>query len=586
MKNPLLILSVVALLISTGVNAQTDVNTQAGDSAQAGENAAPVSQPLEGEALEQAIAAAEEQQQQLEAIEQLRDIQQSLREKVSQRRELRLQIKRASDSASEELSASLEELNTEIELLEKTFEQIAIGGIDLSVLGVEEKKFDWREELILVVKPVLENLKGLTEKPRQIESLRRVIDEKQAGEMASLEALQSVAQLINEAQSRAVKNKLEEIQQSWQQRREDLAREIQLAQFQLASLEGKNIDWVETITTSLQNFATGRGLTLVLVVLVAVLIWVLLTSILKLFRRFSSKTKDQELKVRYRLAAYGYRLFMMLMVAVGVVMVLYFRQDLLLLAIVMIVFVGAALALKNLLPRYIAESRLLLNMGNVRERERLMYNGVPYRVLSLKMHTRLANPELSGGLRLPLSELDGLRSRAAGDDAWFPSSKGDWMLDADENPLEVLRQSPEQVTLRDLNSRLRYMPSADYYAAGFRNLTRSEYFRLTNLFGIDYIHQGLAVSDVAEKFKAGLTDYFAKQPYADSVKEVKVDFHSAGDSSLNYLLITRFKPAAARFYNRIQRDMQTAAVQVCNEQEWGIPFPQLTVHRAGDDDSA
>lgn len=64
------------------------------------------------------------------------------------------------------------------------------------------------------------------------------------------------------------------------------------------------------------------------------------------------------------------------MIAVAIMMVLYFRQDLLLLAIMVVVFIGAALALKNLLPKYVAEGKLLLNMGSVRERERVIYNGV------------------------------------------------------------------------------------------------------------------------------------------------------------------------------------------------------------------
>jgi hypothetical protein len=50
-------------------------------------------------------------------------------------------------------------------MLEKTFEQIVIGGVDLSLFGIEDEPFDWREELITVVKPVIENVKSLTEKP-------------------------------------------------------------------------------------------------------------------------------------------------------------------------------------------------------------------------------------------------------------------------------------------------------------------------------------------------------------------------------------------------------------------------------------
>ena len=93
-----------------------------------------------------------------QAIEQLRDIQESLSARYKQRQALTREISRASDVQKEDLQADIKELNAEIELLEKTFEQISIGGVDLSVFGVDEEKFDWREELIEVVKPLIENV--------------------------------------------------------------------------------------------------------------------------------------------------------------------------------------------------------------------------------------------------------------------------------------------------------------------------------------------------------------------------------------------------------------------------------------------
>ena len=165
----------------------------------------------------------------------------------------------------------MEELNSEITLLRETFEQIAIGGVDLSVFGVEDSQFDWREELVTIVKPLLENVKDLTEKPRKIENLRRIIGEKQAAIAASDEALASVNKLLDAAQDEQVIADLTSIEQQWTSRRSDLERAVQLAEYQLHNLEGKNVAWFQVMANSAKEFIHGRGLTLLLVLLLSLI---------------------------------------------------------------------------------------------------------------------------------------------------------------------------------------------------------------------------------------------------------------------------------------------------------------------------
>ena len=515
-----------------------------------------------------------------EAIEQLRDIQTSLEVKKIERDALRAKINQAGDNVPPELTRAMEELNSEITLLRETFEQIAIGGVDLSVFGVEDSQFDWREELVTIVKPLLENVKDLTEKPRKIENLRRIIGEKQAAITASEEALASIDKLLNVAQDEKVIADLTSIEQQWTSRRADLERAVQLAEYQLHNLEGQDVAWFQVMANSTKEFIHGRGLTILLVLLVSLCIWGFTRALLWLVRRRSTSNDEQEVKTHYRVAAYGYKIFTVVLIAIGAMMVLYFRQDLLLLAIMVVVFIGAALALKNLLPKYIAESRLLLNIGSVRERERVMVNGVPFQVLHINMHTRLANPELSGALRLPLYQLHEMNSRPLrGDDTWFPSRTGDWILDDDGQPLEVLEQTIETVKLRDVASMTQLIPTADYFAARYRNLSTLDGFRVATIFGVDYALQTTPHQEISALFKSGLEKYIQDKPYVDDVIEVNADFHSAGDSSLNYLVFLELKPSGASHYNRIRRHLQQACVTVCNEQGWSIPFPQLTVHQ-------
>ena len=67
------------------------------------------------------------------------------------------------------------------------------------------------------------------------------------------------------------------------------------------------------------------------------------------------------------------------------VSVLYAQGDWILLGLVIIVLVGLVLVLQRSLPGYINEARLLLNIGPVREGERIIYHGLPWRVQTLRM---------------------------------------------------------------------------------------------------------------------------------------------------------------------------------------------------------
>lgn len=518
------------------------------------------------------------QQHQEEAIKQLRDVQVSLSAKLSERKTLASRIKAAGDSVSETSLDELKSIDAEIELLNKTFEQIAIGGIDLSAFGVKNDKFDWREELILIVKPLIENVKGLTEKPRKIENLKRIIAENNIARETTIDALASIEILLEKSNDSQVNRKLKSEKAEWLSRAEDLEREVQLAQYQLDSLQGKGVPWLDIVKQGATQFISGRGLTLVLVILFAILMWAIMRGLLWLVRKRSSQTHDRSSKVRYRLAAYGYRLLTGLLIAVAIMMVLYFRQDLLLLAIMMVIFVGAALALKNLLPKYVTESRLLLNIGGVREKERIIYNGIPWEVSSINMYSRFTNPEIRGGIRIPISQMHEMLSRPCIDENWFPSSEGDWILKDNETLIQVVTQTPDMVALRDLNALCSYMDTADYYQAGFQNITRADVFRVAITFGIDYATQDIDMIKIERAFADGIKKVFAESDFAEHVKEVKAEFASAGDSSLNYIMLTTFDSKAAGAYNRIKRRINRACVIVCSDNNWTIPFPQMSVH--------
>ncbi len=235
--------------------------------------------------------------------------------------------------------------------------------------------------------------------------------------------------------------------------------------------------------------------------------------------------------------------------------------------------------MRNFLPQFIDESRLLLNIGGVREQELVVINGVPWRVASINLFSILVNPEIRGVLRLSLSELKQLRSRQIGEEKWFPSSIGDWVLDDSDRLYEVMSQSPDAVELQSAQGTNKLLPTSDYYAAGFVNLTKSKKMRITSVFGVDYNLQKIALDEVPSKFQAEVQHYLENADLGTTDIDTRVEFQQAGSSSLDYLVIVKINSIASKHYYRIERYIQQACVKVCNEQDWGIPFPQLTVHK-------
>jgi small-conductance mechanosensitive channel len=179
---------------------------------------------------------------------------------------------------------------------------------------------------------------------------------------------------------------------------------------------------------------------------------------------------------------------------------------------------------------------------------------------------------------MSISQMHDMSSRPAVDETWFPSSEGDWVLVGGDSPHQVVHQTVDVIKLRDLDSVNGFMPTADYYSAGYPNLSRAKTFRISVVFGIDYATQREDVTKIEKAFSAGIKRSCKGTAFEKHVIDVNADFESAGDSSLNYLMLATFQPEAAGDYNKIKRRIQRACVIVCSENDWSIPFPELSVH--------
>lgn len=554
-------------------------------------NSAPPSDDKEAkesiESVEDQPSQEELDQERLEQVERektlrltsenLVELEALIRKQTSELKRLNRELK--SNGASPELENEILTQSARLDDLKNNFEQLAIGGVSLNIFGDEEQPKDWQEELTLVLKPLLENLRSLTEKPRKIENIRQAIEEQSVLEIQADNALGNLERLEQQDHSKQVKKELERVREKWQQLRAEASRKKELAELELQNLVNAKSSWYESFSNGVKRFARQRGLTLLIVLGVVITIIVVFRVLGKFVETRGKKDPKRSNRTTYRVLAYAQRLVMFVLIIIAVMVVLFVRGDVLLLALMSVLLFALILGLKNVLPQFIEESRILLNIGPVREQERVLVKGVPWRVATINFYSKLINPEIKGSLRLPLSEIKRLTSQPIGEHRWFPSSIGDWVLDSDKRLYQVTHQGPITVELQSAQLTTKLIPTEAYFASGVVNVSKSKRIRLVGVFGIDYSHQKIALDPVPQIFQKAVDEYLHAADIGTNDIEVKVEFQEAGASSLDYRVIVFIGVAAAKHYYRIGRYIQQACVKTCNEHNWTIPFPQLTVHR-------
>ena len=516
-------------------------------------------------------------------IKQLNYIQSALESKVVKRRELGNRIATANEQDRADLRREANEITADVTQLRATLETIATGGVDRKIFDTAAKneKKDWREDVSLIAQPVLDSLKEITEKPRRVKELNELIELKNTEISVSKQALDNLISTKHSADTQQLQNSLLSLTNKWQKRLDDAQAAIVLAGIQLNSLAGDQ-SLSESIYSALIKFAKGRGLTIVMAIAVAWIIWFCVRLLLKIYQHTLLDKRQKGSQTRYRVAKYSVQAMTFSLILIGVFIVFYERHDVLLLGLLILLIVGFVLNAKQLLPRYVKEARLLLNLGAVREGERVIYKDLPYRVESINLYTVFNNPELNGALRIPLAELTKMTSRPVTNDSWFPTSVGDVVFLGSNNLLEVLSQNPDTVELKKRGGELLSIPTAQFYTMSMTNLTRLGSFGVTSCFGVDYIHQKISTIEIPTDLKHAVSAAIKDSNLADALQEVRVELAEAANSSINYWVFVTMHSTVAFSYFRVQRIIQSACIETCGRRGWTIPFPHISLVRKPD----
>ncbi len=483
-----------------------------------------------------------------------------------------------SETEKNNLAAELERLDKMLASSRQDFERIATG-VDIDLFTEKkEAPFNWKDELVSLIKPGIMELKQMTQKARQKSDLKEELSRYQELRPIARQANENLMALISRTQDPQLKQGLEKLVPEWQGQERQIASRLEITQMQLAELEAEDQSILDTTQKSIKQFFKTRGLFLIVALIACIGILLALRVAYQFLIKYVPGYRARYRPFHLRVMDLMYRVVSVLAGLFAVILVFYLFEDWVLLSLAIVFLLGLAWAVKNTVPRFVNQSRLILNIGAVREGERVVYEGVPWLVKKINFFSVLENPDLGQTLRVPIEALMDLTSRPFHKhEPWFPCRKNDWVILSDGTRGGVTSLSHEMVELVLRGGAKKVYQTSDFLGMNPMNLSVN--FRLKIGFGISYNLQSIATGRVLEILDAYIRDRLAAEDYEKNLLNLRVEFAQAGSSSLDLVVIADFDGKMAPLYNRISRAIQRWCTDACTANDWEIPFPQLTVHK-------
>ena len=461
----------------------------------------------------------------------------------------------------------------------RNLREIAAGADIDSLRAAEETSFNLQEEVFALLRPALKEMKDMTSHVRLKSDLKDKIAYYQGKLPITERAVANITGLLKQTQDESLQVKLQSMLADWQKQLTFMQSELQSAELQLDKLERSEASLAETSQSYLKSFFQKRGfyLTQALLVVLAVLLLSRLSyaMMVKLIPGYRKVHRSFPI----RLLDLMHRILTGVLVILGPMVVFYVVEDWVLFSLGILLLLGIGLTLRQALPRYWQQIQLFLNIGSVREGERITLDGLPWLVRQINFFSLLENPVAQLSQRVRIVELVEQKSRPVKkDEPWFPCVRGDWVLLSDGMRGKVTGISQELVELIERGGAHRTYPTRIFWALSPRNLTTN--FRVKETIGITYSLQKESVTTIPEILRAHVE---RRSPTRATWINCSI-FVSSSNAPIPLRSISWSSPISmaqlADLYNRLRRAIQRWCVEACTENNWEIPFTQLTLHQA------
>ncbi len=481
------------------------------------------------------------------------------------------------------------ELQSQLDGFNDNFESLATQLSTDDLLLQEAPKKDWVNELQELTMPLLDAISDLSEKPRKIEKLNNDIEvlnaqlKKYEAGTKNLEALLDIEDSGLDTAAEDTQDLLENLKKLKNKYDPELVRiQLEESQRNLNSLQANQESIVDTVTNAMRRFFKSRGLNLLFSIGTFIGLWWLLSR-LRTYIVGKRSVIDMTPWLK-KLLITIYNMFVVLICIVASMVTLYLRNDWLLLSLIILFLVAVVWTSRQLIPKILREIRLGLNLGEVREGERLIWGGVPWLVENIGIKVTLINERLEGALlKLPLRKLVDDQSRpVVANEPWFPTQVNDWVFLSDGTYGKIRHQTIEQIVVMLKGNALKYYPTADFLNLAPVNISSG--FRYDIKFGLEYNLQSKICEEIPALFKTGLQSRLIRHFQDESPDFVHFDvtFHSAGGSSLDLRVLFDVDGRCADSHDVIEPEIHSALISICNEHGLVIPFNQLSLNLSED----
>lgn len=469
------------------------------------------------------------------------------------------------------------QLEADLRSTTRNLEDIA-AGVDISSLRTQaQEEFNLQKEIFSLLKPALDEMKEMTSHVRLKSDLRDKITYFSERLPLLEQALANNERLQQQSSDESLVASLQSTAEVWSKQQAFMQSELRAAQLQLEKLEAAETSLAEASQNYLKSFFQKRGLYLIEALLVVVAIFLLSRLSYAAMQRQVPGFQRKHRSFRIRLLELTHRILTALLLILGPMIVFYLVEDWVLFSLGILLLLGIALTLRHALPRYLHQIQLFLNIGSVREGERIMLEGLPWRVEQINVYCTLVNPVAGISQRVPIDEMVDLKSRPAqSDEPWFPCKKGDWVILSDGVRGKVIGISHELVQLVERGGAQLTYQTGDFLAASPRNLATN--FRIKETLGISYSLQRESTVSIPDTLQRFIQQRVEDEGYGEKLLNLRVEFAQAGNSSLDLAIIADFEGELGDLYNRLRRAIQRWCVDACTANDWEIPFPQMTLH--------
>lgn len=279
---------------------------------------------------------------------------------TKQKNTLKLKFDQLKEAGSKQektkIQAKINEITDFISQQKSSFEMIITAGSALPEPDTSEgDEFNWQQDLLEIVQPIISELRELTEYKRKMDALQKNIVSYELLINEIKEVLEHIAQINKQGLGEEALKQFEKIDKKWKRELAENQQLLLVARLQYGEMVKSQTAREITIGEHFKQFATGRGTTLLMALVAFTLVYFSMLMLWKGILWFSERKPSEKWAYYQRIITLLYHIMMIMLAIAAVFYVLNVRNDQVLVALFIILLVSIIWVLKSSIPRFINE---------------------------------------------------------------------------------------------------------------------------------------------------------------------------------------------------------------------------------------